>query len=178
MKVLLAILLLAACTAPAQTKTQPDQKIEMPSNAEVRDLLSKASEKVAMFEETVKAAKPNLDKIDSKLSVNYLDAASTAHLMIDSMQKNGASAYGLVGLFATLDDLSLDASHASFQLLRSDEEQVMNGHTSDLTRLASIMKLQSAQVGTNDIAELLMHTTLRFIQAEETALEVLLKEKQ
>ena len=62
--------------------------------------------------------------INSKLVTNYLDAANTAHLIIDSMQKKGPSGSSLVGLFATLDDLSLDAANASVLLLKNDLEQL------------------------------------------------------
>jgi hypothetical protein len=89
----------------------------MPSKSEIFELLDKADQKISGFEVAVKGAKPNLDGIDAKLSKNYLDAASTAHLMIQTLHKNGPSAYGLVGLLATLDDLSLDAANAGVQLL-------------------------------------------------------------
>jgi hypothetical protein len=176
----LAVLLFYALSAVAfgQTKSTVSKQIEMPSESEVHELLSKANQKVVAFEEAVKAAKPQLDKIDPKLSANYLDAASTAHVLIDNTVKNGPSGYRLTGILATLDDLSLDAANASFQLLRADVEHTSNGGAPDLRRLTAIPPLQSAQIGCNDIAELLMHTTLRMIQAEETALEMLLAEKK
>ena len=96
----------------------------MPSDAEIGELLTKADQKVAGFEEAVKLAKPHLDRTNSRLCF-CLDAAATAHKLIEATQKNGTSAFRLVGLLATLDDLSLDAANASVLLLRDDEEQLM-----------------------------------------------------
>ena len=79
----------------------------MPSKEEITELLNKADEKVSSFEEAMKNAKPYLDKIDTKAATTDLDAAATAHTIVESMHKNGSSAYGLVSLLATFDDLSL-----------------------------------------------------------------------
>jgi hypothetical protein len=173
--------MLAAFYVPSalgQATSNPSVQASMPSDTEVQDLLKKADEKVAVFEQAVNAAKIHLDKINPKLSANYLDAASAAHDIISKTQKNGASSYRLVALLATLDDLSLDASNAAFQLLRADTEQSAKGHSSDLSRYTSILPLESAQVGCNDIAELLMHTTLRGILAEEMVLEAVTAQKK
>lgn len=74
----LAILLFYALSGVTfgQTKSAVGKQIEMPSESEVRELLSEANQKVVAFEEAVKAAKVQLDKIDPKLGANYLDAAS------------------------------------------------------------------------------------------------------
>ncbi len=82
---------------------------EPPSKTELTELLNKASDKVEGFEEAIKLVKPDLDKIDAKLATNYLDAASTARLLIKAVKVKDATAYSPVGLLATLDDLSLDA---------------------------------------------------------------------
>lgn len=177
MKLLFAVLILAVASA-AQTAPASTQPISMPSNAEIGELLSKADQKVIGFEEAVKLAKPHLDKINSRLSSNYLDAAATAHQLIGSTQKNGTSAYRLVGLLATLDDLSLDAANASVLLLRDDEEQLMKGKQPGAASLSSVVVLNNAGAAVNDISELLMHATLRLIQAEEQVLDKLLDEKK
>jgi hypothetical protein len=85
----------------------------MPSNEEISELLAKADEKVSAFEQAVRLAKPFLDKIDTKYATNYLDAAATAHYLIQATIKNGTSAYRLVGVLTTLDDLSYDAATGS-----------------------------------------------------------------
>jgi hypothetical protein len=83
--------------------------------------------------------------------------------MVQALLKNGPSAYGLVGVLATMDDLSRDAEHASVLLLyptRSQQPKV--------GVLASVIALTNSGAGCNDIAELIMHATLRFIDAEES----------
>ncbi len=177
MKLLFAVLVLAV-TAAAQTATASSQKISMPSDAEIGELLTKADQKVAGFEEAVKLAKPHLDRTNSRLCSNYLDAAATAHKLIEATQKNGTSAFRLVGLLATLDDLSLDAANASVLLLRDDEEQLMKGKQPGAASLSSVVVLSNAGTAVNDISELLMHATLRFIGAEEQVLDTLLNEKK
>src|SRR5260370_37089551 len=60
----------------------------MPSEKEFSELLTKADEKVFTFEAAVKNAKPHLDRVDTKYTPNYLDAAATAHLLISTTIKN------------------------------------------------------------------------------------------
>jgi len=133
-------------------------KSSLPSKDEIFELLSKANEKISGFEEAVRTVRPVLDKIDPKLSKNYLDAASTAHLLIKKMNANGPSAYRLVGLLATIDDLSRQAANASVFLLMNNPSQ---------GSVPFVMTLTASGTACNDIAELIMHATLRFIQAEE-----------
>ena len=105
------LLLVFAGVVLGQTETS------IPSKDEVFGLLDKADQKISAFEDVVKSSRPKLDEIDRRLATNYLDATSTAHTMVQTMHKNGPSGYGLVGLWATLDDLSLDAANASVKLL-------------------------------------------------------------
>jgi len=139
----------------------------MPSNDEILELLAKAEQKVAGFENAVKSIKPNLDRVDPKLSPMYADAAAAAHVIILSARKNGPSAYRLVSLVTTLDDLSLDAATASIQLLLL---QIKSGQTA-ASNLDFLVPLLSSKNECNDISELIMHATLRFIHTEEEALE-------
>jgi hypothetical protein len=150
----------------------------MPSREEILELVNKADEKTVAYEEAVKNAKPHLDKINPKFVENYLAASSTAHTIIQSIQKNGPSAYGLVGLFATLDDMSLNASTGSVQLLRTDEEHVVKGVAPDVSVLASVIVLSNASTACNDISELLLHATLRFVDVEEKTLGKLLESQK
>jgi hypothetical protein len=138
----LVVLLLFSVAVWAQDK--PADQTSMPSNEEISELIAKADEKVSSFEAAVKNAKPYLDKINPKLVKNYLDGASAAHTIIQSMKKNGPSAYGLVSLLATLDDLALDAATGSVQLLRADEENVEKGKQPDVGRLSSVLLLNTA----------------------------------
>jgi hypothetical protein len=177
MRLLFAVLVLSVASA-AQSSPASNQQVNMPSSAEIGELLSKADQKVTGFEEAVKLAKPHLDKINSRLSSNYLDAAATAHKFIETTQKDGTSAYRLVGLLATLDDLSLDAANASVLLLKNDAEQLAEGKKPVAALSGSVVALSSTGTAVNDISELLMHATLRFIDAEEQVLDKLLGERK
>jgi hypothetical protein len=147
----------------------------LPSKEEISELLSKADQKISSFEIAVKNAKPYIDEINPQLATNYLDAASTAHTMILALGKNGPSAYRLVGLLTTLDDLSLDAANASVRLLRMDEEYVIKGGKPNAKAFEAVVGLTAAGTGCNDIAELIMHATMRYIRAEEDTLDKLLR---
>src|SRR5258708_13704266 len=112
----LTMALLPTCYAQTRppASTSKDALIElqrsMPSEKEFSELLAKADEKVSAFEAAVKNAKPRLDKINTKYATNYLDAAATAHTVISKTLKNGPTAYALVTILTTLDDLSLHAA--------------------------------------------------------------------
>jgi hypothetical protein len=175
MKSLLAVLLFGVI---AWGQEKPAEQPSMPSKEEMSELITKADEKVSGFEEAVRNAKPHLDRIDPKLVMNYMDAASTAHTIIKGMQKNGPSAFSLVSLLATLDDLSLNACTASGQLLRTDEEQVTKGKQPDVGRLSSVILLNTAGTACADIGELIMHATLRYVDAEERVLGTLLEKQK
>ena len=82
--------------------------------------------------------------------------------------------YSLVGILATLDDLSLDAASGNTFLLAADRDRVAKGATSDMGTRSAVLALSSAGTSCNDIAELIFHATMRLIAAEETALNKLL----
>jgi hypothetical protein len=145
-----------------------------PSEKEFSELLAKADEKVSVFEAAIKNAKPGLDEIDTKYARNYLDAAATAHLLISKTVKNGPTAYNLVGVLTTLDDLSLDAANGSTFLLAADGDRVAKGVPRDPHTRDAVVALSSSGTSCNDIAELIFHATMRLIAAEETALRKLL----
>jgi len=150
----------------------------MPSEKEFSELLSKADEKVFTFEVAVKNAKPRLDKIDTKYVKNYLDAAATAHLLISKAIERGPTAYGLVGVLTTLDDLSLGAANGTAILLAADGDRMARGEIRDTGTRDSVAALSSAGTSCNDIAELIFHATMRLIAAEETLLNKLLDEQR
>src|SRR5258708_3830460 len=165
------VLLVLASPAIATPQNSKDAISElqrrMPAEKEFAELLSKANEKVSTFEAAVKNAKPRLDKIDTKYAANYLDGAATAHALISKTIKNGATAYALVGILTTLDDLSLDAATGTTFLIAANQGQA----TPQLRPLAA------AGTACNDIAELIFHATMRLISAEETALNKQLDDK-
>jgi hypothetical protein len=162
-KTLLAVLLLSAIACGQASPS-------MPSREEISELVNKANEKIAAYEEAVKNAKPYLDKINPKFAENYLAASSTGHVIIEQILKKGPSAYGLVSLLATLDDMSLNAAMGSVQLLRTDEERVTKGGSPNANTLAAVILLNNASTACTDISELIMHATLRFVDTEEQML--------
>lgn len=172
--------LVSACQAQTQTQARSSKEAlvelqrDMPSEKEFSELLAKADQKVSTFESAVKSAKPALDRIDPKRAGNYLDAAATAHLLISKTTENGAAGYNLVGILATLDDLSLDAANATSFLLAAEAERESKGLVADPKTAALVMALTTASSSCNDIAELIFHATMRLIAAEETALNKLL----
>ncbi|HLN04250.1 MAG TPA: hypothetical protein VK335_33495 [Bryobacteraceae bacterium] len=157
------VFFVSAVRAFSQTGTS------IPSNDEIFELLAKAEQKVSGFENAVKGVKPDLDKADPKLSTMYKDAGAAAHVIILSIRKNGPSAYGLMSLVTTLDDLSLDAATASVQLLLL---RIQSGKTA-ASNLDFLVPLMTSKNECNDISELIMHATLRYIRAEEDVLEKL-----
>jgi len=144
----------------------------MRSKEELSELLAKADEKVSTFELAVRNARPLLDKINTKYATNYLDAASTAHTLIQATNEKGASAYRLVGILATMDDLSLDAANGSVFLLGADDEAVRQGKPPDMDAMSSVIALTTAGTACNDISELIFHATMRFVDVEEKLLEL------
>ena len=169
----------SASSAPSSKEVFSELLRNMPSEKELSELLTKADEKVSTFEAAVKNGKPLLDKIDAKYARNYLDAAATAHLLISKTLKNSSSAYNLVGVLTTLDDLSLDAANGSAFLLAADEDRtVARGTSADANTRSAVLALSAAGTSCNDIAELLFHATMRLIAAEETALNKLLDDQK
>jgi hypothetical protein len=158
----------------AGVPSQGFAQTSLPSTEEISELAAKADQKVDDFEKSLKTAKPWLDKIDSKLSTNYLDAATTAHTIIGGIQKEGPSGYRLVSLLATLDDLSLDAANGNVQLMGAYAASILGGAPEDAI-LTAVTGLSRSGTACNDIAELIMHATLQFIQVEERLLDELLK---
>ena len=145
----------------------------IPSKDEIFELLSKADQKITDFEDAIKAVRPSLDRTDRNMSTNDLDAAKTAHELIKKIKANGPSAYGLVGLLATIDDLSLDASTASVQLLLASPAgpQDQSGQLNQVTILLAVKN------SCRDISELIFHATMRYIHGEEEVLTTLLNPK-
>jgi hypothetical protein len=159
----LLLLSMSAVRAFSQTGTS------IPSNDEIFELLAKAEQKVSGFENAIKGIKPSLDKADPKLSTMYTNAGAAAHTIILSIRKNGPSAYSLMSLVTTLDDLSLDAATASVQLLLL---RIQSGQTA-ASSLDFLVPLMTSKNECNDISELIMHAPLRYIHAEEDVLEKL-----
>lgn len=178
MKTWLAAVLLVGLPCFAQDKSPDAMRASMPSKQEISELLSKAEEKISGFEQAMKTVKPTLEGIDSSLMPKALDAASTAHLIVSALQKNGASGYSLVSLVFTLDDLASNASRSALVLALTDRDRVVTGGRPDANLPGQVVSLISAGNACNDISELIMHATLRYLSVEEAVLGQLLDGKK
>jgi hypothetical protein len=145
----------------------------LPSEAEIGELLDKASEFIANYQRAFTNAKPILSKAPSDFYDKKSDLPARANEVIASIKTNGSTAYRLVGLISMLDDMSLTASRASLQVavlgIKDSSESKVNAHWQ--TDMVAV-----AQAGQScyDISELLLHATLRYIAVEEAALRTLL----
>ncbi len=183
--VITALLVTVAATAQTtpQKRAGHDQQTapttelpSMPSEAEIGELVNKASECVETYRRTFKNTKPSLDKAPTPgFDRSAATLADQAASVIAAVKKNGSTAVALVSLLTILDDMSLNAQKASAAVMlvamREDRADRSNHGMQDFQDLA--------QAGKNcyDISELLFHSTIRYISAEETALRVLLDKK-
>jgi len=157
-----------------EPKKQTDEldTSRMPSDEEINDLLSKASEYVATYQTTFKSAKPTLDASPTPGFVEKAnELCSQANLTISAIKKNGMSAYALVALVGVLDDMSLNAARASAIAAMVG----LQGSSPDSKHRAAQDMQNLAQAGKNcyDISELILHSTLRLIAVEEAILHKL-----
>jgi hypothetical protein len=164
-------------TSPGGEARQSSNVPELPSEEEIGELLSKASEYVQTYQQTFTSSKPSLDKAATPgFYAKGMEQSAQASHAIAAIKKNGSSAYALVGLIAILDDMSLNGARASaataLVALRENQADPKNHARSDFVSLAQ------AEKNCYDISELLLHATLRYIAVEETALQALLDQKK
>jgi len=178
MKTWLALFLFFGFNCFAQDKSPDAMRASMPSKEEISELLSKAEEKVSGFEQAMKAVKPTLDRIDSSITSKGLDGASTAHTVIRAAQKNGPTGYGLVVLVVTLDDLNSNALRGALLLASEDRNRIVTGGRPDPNLPSNVLALSNAGNACNDMAELIVHATLRYLGVEEAVLGQLLDSKK
>jgi hypothetical protein len=144
------------------------QSADIPSKQEINELVQKADEKVTNFEAANESAKTVMS--DSVFQKGR-EAAATAHVIISAIQKNGPSAYALVGLIVTLDDVTLNAANGAQGIARRAMADAVAGKTVSLNALAAADALNVAQSSLTDISELVSHATLRLIKAEENVIQ-------
>jgi hypothetical protein len=150
---------------------------QMPSEAEIDELLGKAAEYVDSYRQTFTSAKPSLDKASTPgFYEKGIELSSQASETITAIRKNGASAYALVGLLAVLDDMTINATRAYAATML-----VAAGESSSNPKDRAMQDFQDlAQAGKNcyDISELILHATLRLISVEEQALHTLAAQRK
>jgi hypothetical protein len=177
---ILALTLL--CSVPLLSQQSRDETKQpatptMPSAEEINDLLSKASEYVAVYETTFKNAKPTLDRSPAPgFFETSKDLSSNANSIIATIKKNGMSAYALVFLVKILDNMSLNAGRASTVAVFVQ----FQGDTPDLKHRAALDMQDISQAGKNcyDISELLLRPTLRYVAVEEDLLQTLSEQRK
>jgi hypothetical protein len=147
-------------------------KPSAPSKEEISELVAKAAEKVNAFEDAVKQVKDILEGQPTDLLGKDTSAAENAHKLIRGLQRNGPSAYALVALIATLDDISLNASRTATLVIMSGPGKI------DAETQARLTLLWNAQNSCSDISEMLLHATLRLIQVEEGILNSIPADKK
>ena len=150
----------------------------MPSEAEVGELVAKAAEKVEAFQKTLDSAKPILDKADSSAYDKDENAIAGARSILAALKNNGRSAYALVGLLSTLDDLDLDATQDSRAIMFLGFQAMANNNKLPEGMTAMVIMLDSSATSLYDISELVMHATLRFVGGEEAVLAQVFAEKK
>lgn len=160
----LAILMLAPMWAGAQESAPPISQPTIPSKQEITALLNKADAAVRAFEEALATAKPALDRQDPGLFQKYTQAAKTTKEVIRALEETSPSAYGLVGLITTLDDVTLNASRAATVILLG--RGAKDGKEAERV----VATLGAAQNGCYEASERITSATLRLIQVEEKVL--------
>jgi hypothetical protein len=160
----IAILALVPMWVGAQNRTQQTGQPPIPSKEEVTALLNKADAAVRAFDQVLAGAKPALDKQDPGLFQKYTQAAKTTKEIIQALEETSPSAYGLVGLITTLDDVTLNASRAATVILLG------RGAKGDKESDRVVAELGSAQNGCYEASERITNATLRLIQVEEKVL--------
>jgi hypothetical protein len=145
---------------------------QLPSEAEIDELLSKAAEYANSYRQTFTSAKPSLDKAPTPgFYEKGIELSSQASETISAIRKNGRSAYALVGLIAILDDMTINATRAYAVTML-----VASGESSSNPKDRAMQDFQDlAQAGKNcyDISDLILHATLRLIHVEEQTLQTL-----
>lgn len=142
------------------------QDDSFPSKEEIGELVQKASQKVTSFERAIKLAKPLLSEDRFKTD---MDTAAMAHQIIGAIDKNGPSAYRLVALLIALDDLVVDGSASSQDILEDGLKGFLVEKPPNASVLAAVITVNTSDTAVSDIAELIGHSTLRMINVEEKA---------
>jgi hypothetical protein len=168
----------ASPSAPSREAAQSSNVPRMPSEEEIGELLSKASEYVQTYQQTFTSTKTSLDKAATPgFYAKGIELSSQASVAIAAIKKSGSSAYALVGLIAILDDMSLNAARASAAttiVALEENRSDPNNHA-----MNDFLSLAQAEKNCYDISELLLHATLRYIAVEEAALDTLIhRQKQ
>jgi len=143
------------------------QGVEFPSKEEIGDLVHQAEQKVAEYERVLNAVGKHLPA--DKLKEDH-ETVSAARQVISALKTNEPSAYSLVALTVTLDDLNGDAMGDTEAVLKQLVLNAASGKPADAGALSAVVALTDTGNGVRDISELLFHATMRYVHAEESLL--------
>lgn len=134
----------------------------VPYKEDFSKLLATAQENVSSFETAVMDEKPALDEINTILAKSYLDNAAAAHAAISAAIEKGPTGFRLVGVLATLENVSVNAASASTSLA--------GGHAMGPEAQRHLVALTMAGASCTHIASIISDVTQRLIAAEEATL--------
>jgi hypothetical protein len=132
----------------------------IPSQQEIDELASKADQKIKVLQDALTSARQDIEKNAPDLWTNEMETISTARDLIKTLREKGLSAYRLVMLNITIDDISRASLLSVIVAIPAATALSPEART----RLAAVT---SAELACYDISELLGHATLRLIKAEE-----------
>jgi hypothetical protein len=155
--VFLTLVLLGSHTCHAQgSEASPKQ--------EIVELTHKADAKVTDFEKANQLAQSYISQAEFDKGVGY---AATAHKAVAALSKNPSSAYSSAELLIALNELALDAAGHARDIYAKAMSYATTGQTINMNELAAAGSFTTAQSALTEVSELLGHSTLRLIAAEE-----------
>jgi hypothetical protein len=137
---------------------------DVPSKQEIIELAHKADAKVGNFEQANQLARSYISQAEFDNGVGY---AATAHKAVAALSKNPSSAYSSTELLIALNKLALDAASHARAIYAKAISYATTGQTINMNELAAANSFTTAQSGLTEVSELLGHSTLRLIAAEE-----------
>jgi len=154
---ILTLVLLGGHTCHAQGS-------DAPSKQEIVELAHKADTRVSNFEQANQLAQSYVSQAEFDKGVGY---AATAHKAVAALSNNPSSAYSSTELLIALNELALDAASHARAIYAKAMSYATTGQTINMNELAAANSLTTAQSALTEVSELLGHSTLRLIAAEE-----------
>jgi len=154
---ILTLVLLGGHTCHAQGS-------DAPSKQEIVELAHKADTRVSNLEQANQLAQSYVSQAEFDKGVGY---AATAHKAVAALSNNPSSAYSSTELLIALNELALDAASHARAIYAKAMSYATAGQTINMNELAAANSLTTAQSALTEVSELLGHSTLRLIAAEE-----------
>jgi hypothetical protein len=109
----------------------------MPSEAEIGELVGKASEYVDTYKQTFKNTRASLDKAPNPgFYEKGMELSEQASGVIAAIRQNGSTGVALVSLLTILDDMSLNAAKASSEkmIVTPSQDKARRNQTESLAQ--------------------------------------------